>query len=379
MSIDLKNIKTAKFAALLNSTLLGEVTSEARLRRNVIKAGLRVGDGRTINVLAYAAWLLRNWHQKYSALPKNGLTGYEARKERERARSAEMSSSGRDIGDLPAVVDPDRRAKAEHDFRFFCEAYFPQTFRLAWSNDHLKIIAKIEQAVLRGGLFAMAMPRGSGKTTLAETACLWAILTGARDFVCLIGSAKDHAINMLDSIMTECEVNQLLLDDYPEALYPIQCLERIANREEKGQTYRGMPTRISWVGDELVMPTIGGSAASGAVIRVAGIEGRIRGMKYKRADGKSVRPSLVIIDDPQTDESARSPIQIKSRMETLNGAILNLGGPGQKISGIMPCTVIRPSDLADQILDRDKYPQWQGERTKMVYSFPINDASVKSI
>ena len=40
----------------------------------------------------------------------------------------------------------------------------------------------------------------------------------------------------------------------------------------------------------------------------------------------------------------------------------------------MPCTVIRPSDLADQILDRDKYPQWQGERTKMMYSFPFNEA-----
>ena len=31
--------------------------------------------------------------------------------------------------------------------------------------------------------------------------------------------------------------------------------------------------------------------ASGAIIKVAGITGRIRGMKYKRADGRSVRPS----------------------------------------------------------------------------------------
>lgn len=373
MSIDLKQLKPAKLAALLNSTRLGEVTSESRVRRNVIRAGLRAGDSTKVNVLAYAAWLLRNWYDEFSTNIPVGLTGYDARKERQRARNAEMSASGRDIGELPAVVNPERKAKATQNFRFFCEAYFPQTFQIAWSDDHLKIIAKIEQAVLRGGLFAMAMPRGSGKTTLAETACLWAILIGARDFVCLIGSDKDHAINMLDSIRTECEVNELLLEDYPEALYPIQCLERIANRA-KGQTYKGVPTRISWIGDEIVLPIIEGAAARGAIIRVAGIEGRIRGMKYKRADGRSVRPSLVIIDDPQTDESARSPIQIKSRMETLNGAILNLAGPGQKISGIMPCTVIRPGDLADQILDRDKYPQWQGERTKMVYSFPINEA-----
>jgi hypothetical protein len=75
-------------------------------------------------------------------------------------------------------------------FQRFCETYFQQTFHLPWSADHLKIIAKIEQAVLEGGLFAMAMPRGSGKTTLCETACLWAILIGAREFVCLIGRRR---------------------------------------------------------------------------------------------------------------------------------------------------------------------------------------------
>ncbi|RMF87434.1 MAG: hypothetical protein D6741_20560, partial [Planctomycetota bacterium] len=50
--------------------------------------------------------------------------------------------------------------------------------------------------------------------------------------------------------------------------------------------------------------------------------------------------------------------------------ILGLAGPGKKISGIMPCTVIRPGDMADNILDRRKHPEWNGERTKMVYSFP---------
>ena len=39
----------------------------------------------------------------------------------------------------------------------------------------------------------------------------------------------------------------------------------------------------------------------------------------------------------------------------------------------MACTVIRPGDMADNMLDRDKHPEWQGERTKMVYSFPTNE------
>ena len=122
------------------------------------------------------------------------------------------------------------------------------------------------------------------------------------------------------------------------------------------------------------MPTIPGSKASGAIIKVAGITGRIRGMKFKRADGHSVRPSLVVLDDPQTDESARSISQCATRESILAGAVLGLAGPGKKIAGVMPCTVIRPEDMADRILNRDKHPQWQGERTKMVYSFPTNEA-----
>uniref|UniRef100_A0A7C4LKL9 Terminase large subunit GpA endonuclease domain-containing protein n=1 Tax=Schlesneria paludicola TaxID=360056 RepID=A0A7C4LKL9_9PLAN len=97
-------------------------------------------------------------------------------------------------------------------------------------------------------------------------------------------------------------------------------------------------------------------------------------MKFKRPDGKSVRPSLVVLDDPQTDESARSISQCQQRESILAGAVLGLAGPGHKISGIMPCTVIRPGDMADRILDRDKHAQWQGERTKMVYAFPTNKA-----
>jgi len=96
-------------------------------------------------------------------------------------------------------------------------------------------------------------------------------------------------------------------------------------------------------------------------------------MKYKRADGHTVRPSLVVLDDPQTDESARSLSQCATRERILAGAVLGLAGPGKKISGIMPCTVIRPGDMADCILDREKHPDWNGERTKMVYAFPTNE------
>src|SRR5690606_20277482 len=225
---------------------------------------------------------------------------------------------------------------------------------------------------LEGGLFAMAMPRGSGKTTICECACIWAVLYGHREFVCLIGSDEGHAADMLDSIKMELEGNDRLLEDFPEVIFPIQALDGIANRCS-GQLYQGQRTHIGWTAKEVVLPTMPDSPASGAISEVAGIAGRIRGMTYKRADGQSVRPSLVVLDDPQTDESARSLTQCATREAVLAGAVLGLGGPGKKISGIMPCTVIRPGDMADNILDRDQHPEWNGERTKMVYSFPTNE------
>ena len=369
MAIDVRQLRPSMLTRMLNSTPLGEVLGDRQLRRHRNRAGYRIGDEKHVDLLRYAAWLLWNRHNPE---PEREPRDYEAMKEAARARNAELSAIGRDIGVIPEVIDPERKARAATDFRFFCEAYFPETFSLPWSPDHLKVIAKIETAVLRGGLFAMAMPRGSGKTTLAETACIWAMLTGAQQFVCLIGSDAGHARSMLESIKVEFETNERLLDDFPEAVFPIHALERIHNRA-KGQLCGDKPTRIVWTADEIVLPTIPGSKASGTIIRVAGIESRIRGMKFKRADGRAVRPSLVVLDDPQTDESARSDQQVRARLETLNGAILNLAGPGQKISGIMPCTVIRPGDMADQILDRDKHPAWQGERTRLVYVFPTNE------
>jgi hypothetical protein len=297
---------------------------------------------------------------------------YEARKEAARLRNAEIALSGRDIGDLPPVARPARKRDSGGSFRAFCETYFSSTFVLEWSPDHLKMISCIEKSVLGGGLFALAMARGSGKSSLAEAACVWAVLYGYRDFVCLIGSDEGHACDMLDSIKTELENNEALLADFPEVCYPIKALGGIANRAN-GQLYRGARTQIGWTQKEIVLPTIEGSKASSAIIKVAGLTGRIRGMKFKKSDGNSVRPSLVVIDDPQTDESARSPSQCANREAILAGAVLGLAGPGKKISGIMPCTVIRPGDMADNILNREKHPEWNGERTRMVNSFPKNE------
>lgn len=40
------------------------------------------------------------------------------------------------------------------------------------------------------------------------------MLNGHREFVCLIGSDEGHAMDMLESIKTELDANDLLLEDF---------------------------------------------------------------------------------------------------------------------------------------------------------------------
>ena len=371
MPINPSNMRVVDVARLLNSTSFGFVLPQARLYREFNRVGFRIGSSenpRNINLLKYIAWM---FDRKHTPEETSGARSYEERRNAERDRQAEQSLAGRDIGPLPEVVNPGRKAACERNFQLFCESYFPETYALAWSPDHLKVIEKIETAVLRGGLFALALPRGSGKTTITESAALWSMLYGHREFVVLIGATESAALELLDSLKTELEVNERLAEDFPEVCYPVAQLEGIANRCA-GQLYKGERTRITWTSNEIVLPTVEGSRASGIIVRVAGITGRIRGMKFKRSDGRNVRPSLVVIDDPQTSESAGSLEQTRKRVRVLAGDILGLAGPGQKISGIMPCTIIRPGDMADIILNRNTHPDWNGEKTRMVYRFPTN-------
>lgn len=277
-----------------------------------------------------------------------------------------MAAAGQDIGPIPPAKNLHRKAEASTSLRKFADTYFHHRFYLPWSPDHIQVIDRLEEAVLRGGRFALAMPRGSGKTSLCEVACLWAALIGRHPFILLIGSCNDHATEMIQAIKEELQINPLLAEDWPEVCFPISALEDRANRC-KGQHTRGKKTRIVWGQEKIVLPTVEGSRASGVAIRVAGITGRIRGAKKE-----SIRPSLVLLDDPQTDASAASESQCEKRQRIISGAVLGLAGPGKKITALCTVTVVRRGDLADRLLDRTQNPEWTGKRFQLVYQFPTN-------
>jgi len=218
--IDPRKLRPADLLRLVNSAGRGSVLTEFQVRRHRNRAGYTIGDSRTVDLFRYAAWLTLERFK-----PKATPLTYEEHKARQAERNADAVRTAQDIGEIPPVDDLERKGKAEGSFRVFCETYFAEVFYLPWSDDHLRVIGKIEKAVRTGGLFGMAMPRGSGKTVLCETAVLWSALIGATPFVTLIAASAERARDLLENIKIWLETNPLLHADFPEVTYPIRCLD----------------------------------------------------------------------------------------------------------------------------------------------------------
>ncbi len=272
--------------------------------------------------------------------------------------------------------DPVRRESTKYDYPLFCKTYFPAINYLPWSPNHYMAAERISSAVLTGGWFAFAMPRGSGKTSMSEEAALWAICHSHSPYVVLIGATEPSSEARLKSLKIELSTNELLAEDFPEICIPIIELGT-SWRSAEYQTHMNNRTAILLSTKKLVLPTIYDRnndyeqfPTSGSIIQVAGITGEIRGLNHKKQDGSIARPTLAIADDCQTRESARSPSQSDTRSKTIASDVAYLNGPDSSISVLFPCTVIYPDDMADRLLNRELHYEFHGVRTKMVDKFP---------
>ena len=297
------------------------------------------------------------------------LTG-DKRRRYQREWLGKIRGEARDVA-IPALQSPFRRRLCRNNLARFLKTYLKSAFPLPWSRAHKTFLKKLEHAILHGGLFVIAMPRGAGKTTIAEGAALWAVVYGHRRYVVLIGATAKKAQKNLDTIKSWLRFEPKLCADFPEVCVPVQALKGIAQRA-RFQTIEGEPTMIEWTTECIVLPTVAGSVSSGTIIESVGITGDIRGRKYTTKGGAIRRPDFAIPDDPQTGESARSPSQCKDRERTIIGDVLNLAGPGEEFTAVMPCTIIRQGDLAARFLNHGIYPDWQGEITSMLLSMPAD-------
>lgn len=309
---------------------------------------------------------------KRSPAAKN--SDYEAHKRRARERQAGLVRAGQDIGPIPPCKNPARRAACAKNLQLYAETYFAERFPLAWSQDHLDVWRELQRVVGAGGLQAIALQRGGGKTTQLDTAISWAINYGYHSYAVLATATAKLSPRRISVQKVAYLVNDLLAEDFPEICFPIRAMGNRANKcagmLSEGRNLWPASNESQWSTKRIILPTVPGSPASGAIMEASGLLEALRGLNYPRADGTIARPTLILLDDPQTDRSARSPLQCQTRAEALSKGILYLGPPDRKISALAAVTVIEPGDMADQILDRAKNGSWHGIRCPALRSFP---------
>ncbi|MGB4239683.1 MAG: terminase gpA endonuclease subunit [Kiritimatiellia bacterium] len=287
--------------------------------------------------------------------------------------------AGRKLARVQQHEDPPpevcrKRKRLEADFPAWLRFHGGEAFAYKWSPDHLAVLAKIKEAIDKGGHFALAMPRGHGKTTILKWSLLYVMLTGKRRYVVVVAATAELAGALTDFVRAQLIENPTLLEHYPHVCHYAKATEGKAIKAKYMLRRDFKPLGLGWGKATLILPTPMGRDApypsDGAVLEGHGLTGAIRGKWRDDKAGKVMRPDFVLLDDPQTRESAESPSQCAMRERIITGDVLGLAGPRKKIAAVMPCTVIRKGDLAHRFLDHAVHPEWQGMTFQLVKKWP---------
>jgi hypothetical protein len=288
-----------------------------------------------------------------------------SQRERMAAKSREKSKQVAEIGP-PPPRNEQLWERYRHDLPLFLAERFPHsTGKKPLSPEHILFAKRIQSAVLTGGLELGIMFRGFAKSTITENSAIWATAYGHSHFFVPIGASDESAQQAVDSIQMELETNDLLAEIFPAVCHAARALEGVPQRAKK-QTIGGERTLIEWTTRRCVFPTVAGFEGSGAIIWPRSITAKgLRGMRFKRPDGTQARPSFVMLDDFQTDETAANPTQCNKLLRTIRRTVLRLAGHDKAIACVCNATPIEPDDAVEQLAAD---PAWRVTRVPMLKS-----------
>ena len=301
------------------------------------------------------------WGEEFSPdgprrAPSETREAIAARKRRHVARMA-------DIGPIPPVANPERRAAAEASLvEFGCRYCMGILLDREPSPRLVEYAERIQASIEGAGLTHVRFPRGAGKTTWIKVAIAWATATGRLRFPVVFAASQILASAILNDVWAVFE-SPTFAEDFPEVSFPILAGDGSPQRW-LSQSVQGVPTRVRKSSALLQLPTVEGAASSGAIIRARGAGASVRGL----AQG-SQRPDFLLLDDIQTSRDAESPARCRKLADWITKDVMGLGGR-RLLSATMTSTPIRPGDLSDQFADAGLHPEWLTVETPLVRSWP---------
>lgn len=218
------------------------------------------------------------------------------------------------------------------------------------SDNARKAIRDMDYALQDSRPYMINLPRGAGKSCFSVSALMYQILSGRRKFVVIISANQEAAYSLLsDCFRFISDGDSAIVQDFPESLLPfVLC----SGSYRRIQTYNGYQLELIKNNSvirfgRMVREDGTEYETSQSMITCRGITSSIRGMRNGR-----YRPDCVLIDDPQTAESAQNQESVIKLLDTIKKDILNLGGR-KKLSVLLTATPLEIDDLC-QKLKEDK-------------------------
>lgn len=268
---------------------------------------------------------------------------------------------------IPEVKNLGRRQSCLADPELFLKTYFSDRYKRPFSRLHRVMIETIFERARFGGRQAIAAPRGVGKTELVKGMLLYLVLAEIVRFPLVIAATAELASRVYKDFRSKLMYNELLLDDFPEVCHPIKCLEGAPQRASK-QHVDGTLTRVVWTAnDYLQLPYVPGSPYGGVKMSYYGLDAAFRGVNIE-----GDRPDFVLIDDPETRESAMSIDQISKRESMVDQDVAGLGSLGTNIAIALLTTVQNRYCYSYRVTDPKTKPAFNGKRFALIEKWPKN-------
>nr|DAN73120.1 MAG TPA: Large Terminase [Caudoviricetes sp.] len=252
-------------------------------------------------------------------------------------QKVEATFDGWDDG-LEAVAE--RRKKVfdpVHGYDYFVSHYFPHYVRSTSRSDlHNYLFAELP-AVLQAPKpinMATAAPRGEAKSTLvSQLFTLYCLVTQQKRYALIVMDSIDQAYPMLEAIKVELEFNQRLRIDFPEVA-------------GQGRVWQAA-TIITKANQK---------------VQVAGSGKKLRGLRHG-----AYRPDLVVLDDIENDEQARSAEQRDKLHDWLKKTVLPLGAAGDKLDVVYIGTILHYDSVLNRTLSSKA---WKTAKFKALKKMP---------
>ena len=249
----------------------------------------------------------------------------------------------RDVYEVMKSLITVRRTMYRDDFSKFRTCYFPHyhksedgIFQAETSGLLTGLIAN------RGTKIAIAAPREHGKSTLVSLEyILYSICHKREEFIVIISHTADQAAGFLENIKNELVSNQRLILDFPEVC-------------EIG----AKPGPPRWTKTEVI-------TRNGVKILALGTGQQIRGRRNRQ-----YRPSLIVLDDIESDESARNPEGYDKLEQWLTKSVLKAGSSDTNV--VFVGTIHHYHSLLAKATSPDHFPGWTKKIYKAVRSWSIH-------